>query len=275
MELKDRQIDSFVSNPQVSRFAVAGALKKVLPSVPLCSRRSVWEPSASSRYSPWPTSRQCVSDVDSGRSCALCACSICPGRSFAFSICVFSFFLKCHTKCHAQSHTYRHFALYISLQRAYDFLCHFISIPFNSIFPYFPSFLGRLGLIDRPQVGCISCMHFLCITMRASDTKFLPGTRDRDQDIFCRSDSENKPPISLITHIYHELSWSNVQSWITYQYLSFQYLHLILHSKHGEPMRSCLEKSLKDVRPAAKVRGKDGFGFGFGYCIYMGIYIYI
>lgn len=27
------------------------------------------------------------------------------------------------------------------------------------------------------KVGCISCMHFLCITMRASDTRFLPSTR--------------------------------------------------------------------------------------------------
>lgn len=27
------------------------------------------------------------------------------------------------------------------------------------------------------EVGCISCMHFLCITMRASDTRFLPSTR--------------------------------------------------------------------------------------------------
>ena len=27
------------------------------------------------------------------------------------------------------------------------------------------------------KVGCISCMHFLCITMRASDTRFLSSTR--------------------------------------------------------------------------------------------------
>ena len=76
-----------------------------------------------------------------------------------------------------------------------------------------------------------------------------------------------------ITHIYHDLSLS-----------IYMLYHVIFHSNHGEPwwtmvfhraMRSCLEKSLKDVRQAAKVQNwdewrmdSDGFfawrGCGFG-----------
>eukprot|EP00913_Durusdinium_trenchii_P009544 g8967.t1 len=32
-----------------------------------------------------------------------------------------------------------------------------------------------IAVVRFQSVGCISCMHFLCITMRASDTRFLSG----------------------------------------------------------------------------------------------------
>ena len=99
-------------------------------------------------------------------------------RSFAFRIPVF---LK------SQNVILNGMLTRCSLKR-YGSVYHFMSIPCR--FPYVPSFLDRPRLtIDRPQVGCISCMHFLCITMRASDTKFLPGTQmdkstNRDQDMW-------------------------------------------------------------------------------------------